>query len=197
MMETTEHGSGDDRALDLGRSWDGLLLVEGLMRTRGVVETDKLCDEGAELRFAEDEDVVEQLATERADEALGEGVHVWRSGRRPHHASADRLEDARETLAELRVPVADEHFGDAVHHGVPGLLRAPLVGRRVRHGGVDDNAPPQIEEEEDEDLAEGESSLRVAGSFAGTTWSFPRVARSFPRDGDASRASGRSPGGAR
>jgi hypothetical protein len=28
----------------------------------------------------------------------------------------------------------DEHLGSAVHGGVAGLLRAPLVGRAVRHG---------------------------------------------------------------
>ena len=41
-MEPTEDGSRDDRALGLLRSWDRLLLCEGLMRTGLVVETDKL-----------------------------------------------------------------------------------------------------------------------------------------------------------
>src|SRR5207247_2058384 len=35
-----------------------------------------------------------------------------------------------------------------------GLLRTPLVARRVRHCGVDDRASPKVEEEEHEDLAE-------------------------------------------
>ena len=82
------------------------------MGTSLVVEAHKLRDEVAELRFAEDEDVVEQLAAERPDEPFREGVHVGRSGRGPHDARADRLEHAREALAELRVPVADEHLRD-------------------------------------------------------------------------------------
>ena len=70
MMEATEHGSRDDRALGQRRSRDRLLLCEGLMRTGLVVEADILGHESAELCFAEDEDMIEQLATEGAHEAL-------------------------------------------------------------------------------------------------------------------------------
>jgi hypothetical protein len=156
MMETTEHGSRDDRAL--GRRWwsdERLLLREGLMRTRLVVEAHKVRHEGAELRPAEDEDMIEQLASESADETLGEGVHVGRSGRGPHDARADRLERAGKAPPELPIAVADEQLRDVpVHRGVPRLLRAPFVAGRVGRGGVDDHAPAQVEEEEDEDLAE-------------------------------------------
>src|SRR6266478_5218209 len=42
----------------------------------------------------------------------------------------------------------------AVHAGVPGLLRAPLVGRRIGHRGMEDRSATQVQEEEYEHLAE-------------------------------------------
>src|SRR5207253_1920225 len=52
------------------------------------------------------------------------------------------------------ITVADEYGRHSLQGGVPGLLRTPLVARRVRHCGVDDRASPKVEEEEHEDLAE-------------------------------------------
>lgn len=157
MMETTEQGSRDDRALgQRWRSGDRLLLREDLMRTRLVLEAQKLRDESWELRFAEDEDMTEQLATVCAHEPLGEGVHVRGSGRGPADARPDRLEDAREAPPELPIPIAEEYQRMAIQRGVASLLRAPLVGGRIGRGGVDDHAPAQVEEEEDEDLAEAD-----------------------------------------
>jgi hypothetical protein len=46
-------------------------------------------DEVAEVLLPEDEDVIEQLSTERSDEPLGEGVHVGRAWCRPHDPDAD------------------------------------------------------------------------------------------------------------
>jgi hypothetical protein len=54
--------------------------------------------------------MIEQLSTKRADEALGEGVHVGRSGRGPHDTRADRLERAGKPPAELPIAVADEYL---------------------------------------------------------------------------------------
>src|SRR5437762_2656741 len=53
--------------------------------------------------------------------------------RRAYDAHPRRPEDASEARPELRVMVADDKVWRAVHRGVPGLLRAPLVGRRIRH----------------------------------------------------------------
>src|SRR5882724_2654545 len=41
-----------------------------------------------------------------------------------------------------------------VHGGVSGLLPAPLVGRRIRHRGMEDRSATQVQEEEYEHLAE-------------------------------------------
>ncbi len=50
--------------------------------------------------------------------------------------------------------VADDNLWRPVHGGVPGLLRAPLVGRRIRHRGMENRSATQVQEEEYEHLAE-------------------------------------------
>src|SRR6266853_5941166 len=59
-----------------------------------------------------------------------------------------------EASAELRVVVADKHIWRAAHGGVPGLLRAPFVGRRIRDRGGNDLSAAEVEEEEHDNLAE-------------------------------------------
>ena len=106
------------------------------MRTRLIVEADVLRHEATELLFADDQDVIEQLATERAREALGERVHVRGSGRGAH-AEPDRLEHGREAPSELCVAIADEHLRtlSSVAFRACG---APRIRGRVRHRGVHD-----------------------------------------------------------
>ncbi len=125
-------------------------MPESLVRTRFVVEADVLGDDAPEVILTEDENVVEHLSAERTGEAFSEGVHVRRVYRRAHHARPRRSEYACEPSAELRVVVADDNLRRAVHGGVPGLLRAPLVGRRIRHRNVEDRSPTQVQEEEHE-----------------------------------------------
>ena len=50
--------------------------------------------------------------------------------------------------------ITDDDLWYAVHGGVPGLLRAPLVGRRIGHRGMNDRSATQVQEEEHEHLAE-------------------------------------------
>ena len=99
----------------------------------------------------EQEYVVEQLAVERADEALGEGVHVRRAHGAADDAGAGPFEGGGEASAELRVAVGDEHFGMLVRGRIAALLRAPVVGGRRGGRNVNDPAAPDVEEEEDED----------------------------------------------
>lgn len=124
------------------------------MRTRFVVEAHELHDEIAEVVLAEDEDVIEQLTSERADEPFGERVHVGRTRRRPQDAGADAFEGGRERAAEFSVAIADEDLWALIHGRVAGLLRAPRIRRSVGHRGVNDLSPPEVQEEESEDLSE-------------------------------------------
>ncbi len=153
-MEATEYGDGLDAAVCLDPTWNRLLVPEGLVRTRFVVEADVLGDDAPEVILTEDENVVEEFSPDRTDEAFSEGIHVRRAYRRAHDAHPGRGEYASEPSAELHVVVADDNLGYAVHSGVSGLLRAPLVGRRIRHRGMQNRSATQVQEEEYEHLAE-------------------------------------------
>src|SRR6266478_3834994 len=154
VMEPTEYGDCVDAAVRLQWTRNRLLVPEGLVRTRFVVETDVLGDEAPEVILTEDDDVVEHLSAERAGEAFSEGIHVRCTYRRAHDAHPRRSEYASEPSAELRVMVADNNLWFAVQGGVPGLLRAPLVGRRICHRGMEDSSATQVQKEEHEHLAE-------------------------------------------
>jgi len=154
MMEPTEYGDCVNATVQLEWTSNRLLVTEGLVRTRFVVEADALGNDAPEVILTEDEDVVEHLSAERTGEAFSEGIHVRSAYRRAHDAYPRRAEYASEPTAELRVVVADDNLWYAVHGGVPGLLRAPLVGRRIRYRGMEDRSAAQVQEEEHEHFAE-------------------------------------------
>ena len=79
MVEAVEDWTRDDAAAEVRLPRDRLLLGDPLMRPGLVVEDDELGEEAAQVRHVEEEDVVEQLAAESANEPLGEGVHVGRA----------------------------------------------------------------------------------------------------------------------
>src|SRR3989441_1001492 len=121
VMESTEYGGCVDASLCRERPWNRLLVPETLVRTRFIVEAHVLGDDAPEVILTEDEDMVEQLSAERADEAFKEGIHVRRAYRRAYDAHPRRPEYAGEARSELRVMVADDKVWRAVHRGVPGL----------------------------------------------------------------------------
>jgi hypothetical protein len=96
-------------------------MLQRLMRTGFVVEARVFGDEAAEVVFPEDENVIEQLSTERANEAFGERIHVGRAWCRPHDPNADAREGGGERAAKLPVAIADEDLRPDVHRGVAGL----------------------------------------------------------------------------
>jgi hypothetical protein len=71
--------------------------------------------------LTEDENVVEHLSPERADEALGKGIHVRRAYGRAYNAHARQPEYASEARTELHVVIAGDNLWRAVRCGVPGL----------------------------------------------------------------------------
>ena len=101
-MEATKYGDCVDPSLCRERPWNRLLVIEGLVRTGFVVEAHVL-DAAPEVILTEDEDVVEQLSSERTGEAFSECIHVRRAYRRAHDAHPRRPENASETSAELRI----------------------------------------------------------------------------------------------
>src|SRR2546426_6439948 len=110
VMEPTEHGDCVDAPVRLKWTWNRLLVPEGLVRTRFIVEAHVLGDDVPEVVLTEDEDMVEQLSAERADEAFSEGIHIRRAYRRAYNPHPRRPEYASVTYAELRVVVADDNL---------------------------------------------------------------------------------------
>ena len=89
-----------------------------------------------EVAAAEDQQPVETLAADGADEALGEGVRLRRTNRCPDHPDAFALEDLIEGEAELAVTVVDQEprpFEDTAEVEVACLLGAqPPLGLVVQ-----------------------------------------------------------------
>lgn len=56
------------------------------MVTLSVVVFDELLDDESAVSLAQGDDVVETLATDGANEALGEGVEIWAVGRQSNKA---------------------------------------------------------------------------------------------------------------
>ena len=152
MMEPGEHGDCVNAAFSLRRTWNRLLVCQSLVRASLVVEKHVLGDDASQVVLAED--AVELLSAQRAGQALSERIHVRSAYRGAHDVHPRGRERANEASAELRIVVAEERFRRDIHGGVLGLLRAPLVGRRIRPRGVDDLSAAEVEEEEHEDLAE-------------------------------------------
>jgi len=118
MMEVTEYRKGLDAALNLGRSGNGVLMGESLVRPRLVVKARELGDEALKVRLAEDQHVVEQFASEGADKPFRIGVHVRRTDRGTHDARVDCGEGAHKsslrTSSRGRRPVPAMRFHNKV-----------------------------------------------------------------------------------
>ncbi len=124
VMEPTEYGNCMDASLCRERPWNRLLVPETLVRTRFIVEAHVLGDDAPEVILTEDEDMVEQLSAERADEAFSEGIHVRRAYRRAHDAHPRRPEYTSEARSELRVVVTDDNLSVANIHPRAGSTAA-------------------------------------------------------------------------
>ena len=108
MVEAVENGARDNPSLKMWRPRDGSCWA---MWPSVVAEDDELGEEPLHVLRVEQEEVVEQLTAERADEPLGEGVHVRRAYNAADEAGANPFEGGGEAGAELRVAVGDEHLG--------------------------------------------------------------------------------------
>ena len=56
--------------LDLDASWRGRVLLEGEMSTRTMIVENIASEHASQMRLAEDDDVIQTLATQGSDQAL-------------------------------------------------------------------------------------------------------------------------------
>lgn len=123
------------------RSWTVLgaagcraVVVAGLMGSVSVVVVFVGCEDLSCVAFVHDQDVVEEFASECADDAFAVGVHPGRLRCALDHAQVVGLEDGIERLAVLAVAVPEKEAQglrpvSEVGGEVPGLLCGPCLGR--------------------------------------------------------------------
>lgn len=87
VVEASEYRAAADRSDELRRSGNGLLVCESLVRTSLIVERYEFGYEASEMLLREDEEVVQELTSQRADEPFGEGIRARRMDRRTHDSA--------------------------------------------------------------------------------------------------------------
>lgn len=158
MVEAAHAGQSDDVACfgPLHGSPGGRIAIERHVGPVVVVEADVVPDEPEQMPLANDDDVIEQLASERPDEPLGEAVLPRRTRRDPQLLESHAGEPLVEHGAEDPIAITDDALGDHVRrHRLDHLLRRPR-GIWMR-GDVDvqDASPLEGEHEEDVEHVEG------------------------------------------
>src|SRR5216684_3684885 len=131
-MESAEHRCHPDRfgRVDLESAVGGHHLFDSLMWPR-IVEVDHvLSSQRVEVPIIEQQNVIEHLASDAADEALSRGVHVGCPDGNLDDPDSGSLGDAVEGGSELVVAISHKHLrGCAVHSCVGFLVTATWTTR--------------------------------------------------------------------
>ena len=107
------------------------------------------------MPFAKDENMIQALASDRADEALREGILPRALGRCQDFVDPYALHALPEHVTVDRVAIAEEIGGRGVlREGVHDLLGGPVGGGVLGHIEVDDAPAMMSEHDEDEEDAE-------------------------------------------
>ena len=168
MVEATDFANRDDPAefRPLNSPAVGRILVEREVSTRPVVVREVASQGAAQVPFAKDEDVIQTLAPDGADEPLREGVLPWALRRREDFTDAHALHALPEHVTVDRVAIAEEvGRGGVVREGVHDLLGRPGSGGML--GDIEVEDAPAVVGEHDEDeqnaQARGGNSEEIDG----------------------------------
>src|SRR5437899_4957117 len=158
VMEATDFGNLHDPAR-LGEL-DGpdvrRILVEREMRASPVVVGEVAGQDAAQMAFAENQNVVQTLAPDRADQPLREGILPRAVRRREDFLDPHALHSVAKLLAVDLVTVAQEIGGrGVVREGVHDLLGGPVGGGVLGHVEVDD--APAVVSEHDENKEDAQA----------------------------------------
>ena len=165
MMQATDFGNRDDRA-QLGRfDWPavGGILVEREVSARAMVVREVRNQDASQMPLAKDDDVIEAVAPDGADEPLRERILPRRLRRRENFADAQALHAPPEPLAVDLVAIAEEvGRRGVVREGVHDLLGRPSGSGML--GDVEvENAPAVVgEHDEDEEHPQRDGDRRPA-----------------------------------
>jgi hypothetical protein len=140
-------------------------LVDALMRSAFIEVVHVLSENAPQVSFTENQNVIEALSSEAAEEPFYARVHVRVQTEDDLDVGAFR--DVVEPRAELAVVIPNDESRRVVEGGVAELLRGPLLRGVVGHGLVDDLSGVVFDDDESEALTEegasgDELSLRLA-----------------------------------
>ena len=168
MVEATDFANRDDLAEFRPLNWAavGRILVEREVSTRPVIVREVASQGAAQVPFAKDEDVIQALAPDGADEPLREGVLPRAVRRREDFTDAHALHALPEHVTVDRVAIAEEvGRGGVVREGVHDLLGRPGSGGML--GDIEVEDAPAVVGEHDEDeqnaQARGRNSEEIDG----------------------------------
>jgi len=157
MMQATDFWNWDDHARARRLDWPslGCVLVEREMSADPVIVREVAGQGAAQVSFAQDDDMIETLAADRADEPLRVGVLPRAVGRCEHFTDPHALHSLPERVTVNAVPIAEE-IGrrGVVREGVNELLGGPGGGGMLGHVEVEDAAALVGKHDEDEEDAQ-------------------------------------------
>ena len=84
------------------------VFVESQVRARAVIVADVIAETTPQVSLVEDDDVVEEFASDGTDHALGEGILPRRAGRGENLGDADALRPSSKFASVDAVAVAEE-----------------------------------------------------------------------------------------
>src|SRR3989442_4039957 len=109
MMQATDFGNRDDHAQARWLDWPsvGCVLVEGEMSASLVIVREVAGQGAAQVSFAPDDDMIETLAPDRADEPIRIGVLPRAGGRRQDLTDPHALHSLPERVTVDAVAIAE------------------------------------------------------------------------------------------
>ena len=130
MMKAADQGRLDDPALIAALHRSGLrgVLVEGKVCSGTVVVDEVVAQQATQMGLVEDDDVIEALAAQGADEAFDIGILPRRPRRRLDFADPQGLDSAGERDPVDRIAVAQEVSWGGLPGGRPPSVAGPSTG---------------------------------------------------------------------
>jgi hypothetical protein len=157
MVQATDFGNLDDPAELRWLDWPsvGCILVEREVSARPVIVRKVAGQDAVQVAFAQNEDMIEALAPDRADESLREGILPRAVGRGQDFTDSHAFHSLPERGTVDAIVIAEE-IGrrGVVREGVDDLLGGPGRGGMLGDVEVQDATPMVGEDDQDEEDAQ-------------------------------------------
>ena len=157
MMKTLDFGKRHDPAHlgPLDSPPIRRILLEREVGSRPVIVREVARQDAAQVAFAQDEDMVQTLTPDRADEPFREGVLPRALGRGQHFPDSQAFHSLPKRVTVDRVAIAEEvGRRGVVRERLHDLLGGPGRGGMLGHVEVNDAPPMRGEDDQDEEDAQ-------------------------------------------